>query len=211
MIGWFSTAASAGDTLLIPVSQAATSYPKPIYLPSPKYPATMFKDKEGGSVTVRIFIHANGSVTFKEVVKASDSRLADAVKKVIPEWRFAAWTPPADKPDGESSLVSYNFDAKAYDTNLVANIDLKKRRCSQLNNELIWTRHSHSVKEAKTFRDTRDYLLNGAVIREFVTEEERQALIDDFDLAIPAIIEGCRKRPRAFYADFLPAQMRAML
>lgn len=197
--------------LLSLTTQAATSYPKPIHLPSPKYPATMFQDKEGGSVTVRIFIHANGSVTFKEIVKASDSRLADAVKKVIPEWRFTAWTPPADKPDGESSLVSYNFNAQAYSSNLIANVALKKLRCSQLNNELIWTRHSHSVDEAKTFRDTRNYLFNGSVIREFVTEEERQALIDDFDLAIPAIIKGCRKRPRAFYADFLPRQLRQML
>lgn len=197
--------------LLSLTTQAATSYPKPIYLPDPKYPPTMFKDKEGGSVTVRVFIHANGSVSFKEVVKASDSRLADAVKKVIPEWRFTAWTPPADKPDGESSLVTHKFDAQTYSSNLVANVDLKKRRCSQLNNELTWTRHSHSVDEAKTFRETRDYLLNGAVITEFLTEEERQALIEDFDLAIPAIIEGCRKRPRAFYADFLPAQLREML
>ncbi|WP_162873903.1 TonB family protein [Pseudomonas viridiflava] len=155
--------------LLSLTTQAATSYPKPIYLPEPKYPATMFQDKEGGSVTVRIFIHANGSVTFKEIVKTPDSRLADAVKKVIPEWRFTAWTPPADKPDGESSLVSYNFNAQTYSSNLVANVDLKKLRCSQLNNELIWTRHSHSVDEAKTFRDTRNYLFNGAVITEFVT------------------------------------------
>lgn len=199
------------SVLLSLTAQAATSYPKPIHLPSPEYPATMFQDKEGGSVTVRIFIHANGSVSFKEIVKTSDSRLADAVKKVIPNWRFTAWTPPADKPDGESTLVSYNFNAHTHSSNLVANVDLKKRRCSQLNNELIWTRHSHSVEEAKTFRDTRDYLLNGAVIREFVTEEERQALIDDFDMAKPAIIEGCSKRPRAFYADFLPIRLREML
>lgn len=197
--------------LLSLTTQAATSYPKPLYLPSPEYPATMFKDKEGGSVTIRIFIHANGSVSFKEIVKASDSRLADAVKKVIPDWRFTAWTPPADKPDGESSLLTYIFNAQTHSSNLVANVDLKSRRCSQLNNELIWTRHSHSVEEAKTFRDTRDYLFNGAVIREFVTEEERQALIDDFDMAKPAIIEGCRENPRMFYADLLPTQLRDML
>jgi hypothetical protein len=134
------------------------------------------------------------------------------VKLVIPNWRFTAWTPPADKPDGESTLLTYIFtDQAAGSFSLAANVDLKKVRCSQLNKELIWTRHSHSANEAKTFRDTRNYLFNGAVIREFVTEEERQALIDDFDMAKPAIIEGCRENPRMFYADLLPTQLRDIL
>ena len=54
--------------------------------------------------------------------------------------------------------------------NLSLNADLKKRHCSQLNNELIWSRRSHPPEEAKTFRDTRSYLLNGVFIREFLLE-----------------------------------------
>ncbi len=193
-------------------TQAATSYPKPLYLPHAEYPEEMLRNKEGGKVKVRLFINANGTVLFKDIVKTSDPRLAEAVKQVAPTWRFTAWTPPADKPDGESILLSYDFDAQTPNiSSLSANVELKKLRCSQLNNELIWTRHSLPVEEAKTFRDTRNYLLNGAVISAFVAEEERQALINDFDMAKPAIIEGCRENPRAFYADLLPIQLREVL
>ncbi|WP_176469999.1 TonB family protein [Pseudomonas sp. Irchel 3A5] len=193
-------------------TQAGTSYPKPLYLPHAEYPEEMLRNKESGKVKVRLFINANGTVLFKDIVKASDPRLAEAVKQVAPTWRFTAWTPPADKPHGESILLSYDFDAQTPNiSSLSANVELKKLRCSQLNNELIWTRHSLPVEEAKTFRDTRNYLLNGAVISAFVAEEERQALIDDFHMAKPAIIGGCRENPRAFYADLLPIQLREML
>lgn len=192
--------------------QAASSYPKPIHMPQGIYPEEMLRNKEGGTVTVRIFIHANGSVSFKEAVKASDPRLADAVKQAVSTWRFEAWTPPADRPEGESTLVTYNFDPQtAGGLAPGRNVELKKLRCSQLNNELIWSRRSHPVEEAKTFRDTRNYLFSGVVIREFLSEKERNALIDEFDKTKPAVIEGCKKNPRAFYVDFLSVKLREML
>lgn len=192
--------------------QAATSYPKPVYTPHAEYPEDMLRNKAAGTATVRIFIHANGSVSFKEAVKASDPRLADAVKQAVSTWRFEAWTPPADRPEGESTLVTYNFDPQtAGGLAPGRNVELKKLRCSQLNNELIWSRRSHPVEEAKTFRDTRYYLFSGVVIKEFLPETERQMLIDEFDNAKAAVIEGCRKNPAARYADFLPELLRKML
>jgi TonB family protein len=192
--------------------QAASSYPKPVYTPHAEYPEDMLRNKEAGTATVRIFIHANGSVSFKDMVKASDPQFAEALKQAVTTWRFEAWTPPANKPEGESTLVSYSFDPwLSGRPNLSRNVELRKLRCSQLNNELIWSRRSHPPEETKTFRDTRNYLLNGFVIREFLPETERQVLLDEFDKAKPTVIENCRKSPAALYVDLLPEALRKML
>lgn len=200
-------------SLLLPsLAQASTSYPKPLHTPHAEYPKEMQRNKQGGSVTVRIFIHANGSVSFRDVVKTSDPRFTEAMKQALSTWRFEAWTPPAESPDGESVLITFNFIPwTTPGTNLKQNAELKKLRCSQLNNELTWSRHNHPVEEAKTFRDTRNYLFSGVVIREFLPEAERQILLDEFDRAKPAVIENCRKNPTALYVDLLPEALRKML
>ncbi|MDG6401609.1 energy transducer TonB [Pseudomonas quasicaspiana] len=76
--------------LLSLTTQAATSYPKPLYLPHAEYPGEMLRNKESGKVKVRLFINANGTVLFKDIIKTSDPRLAEAVKQVAPTWRFTA-------------------------------------------------------------------------------------------------------------------------
>ena len=198
--------------LMSSLTQAANSYPKPIYLPDPDYPEEMLLDRQGGTATVRIFIHANGTVSFREVVKTSDPRLGTALSKVVPSWRFEPWTPPADKAEGESTLLTYTFDGKQVNNlSLTLNVDLKKLRCSQLNNELIWGRHRQHPEEVKIFRDTKIYLSTSAVISAFLSDETRQLLVHEFDKAKPAIVERCKKNPGARYVDFLPVQVRAML
>lgn len=191
--------------LLSSLAQATNSYPKPIYLPDPDYPEEMLRDRQEGTATVRIFIHANGTVSLREVVKTSDHRLGAALSKVAPSWRFEPWTPPAGKAEGESTLLTYTFDGKQVNNlNLTFNVDLKKLRCSQLNNELIWSLHRQRPEEVKIFHDTKNYLFKGAVISVFLSEAERQTLVDELDLAKPIIIENCKRNPGARYVDFCP-------
>lgn len=167
---------------------------------------------KGGTATVRIFIHANGTVSLREVVKTSDHRLGAALSKVAPSWRFEPWTPPAGKAEGESTLLTYTFDGRQINNpNLTLNIDLKQLRCSQLNNELIWSRHRQHPEEVKIFRDTKTYLFEGAVISVFLSDDERRTLVAEFELAKPIIIESCKKNPGARYVDFLPHQVRTSL
>ncbi|KFE57923.1 energy transducer TonB family protein [Pseudomonas syringae] len=198
--------------LLSSLAQATNSYPKPIYLPDPDYPEEMLRDRQKGTATVRIFIHANGTVSLREVVKTSDPRLGTALSKVVSSWRFEPWTPPTDKSEGESTLITYRFNGRTVNNaHLTLNVDLKKLRCSQLNNELIWGRHRQDPAETKIFNDTKHYLFEGAVISVFFSQDERQALVDDFINAIPQITERCKADPKAHYADQLPTRVRALL
>lgn len=48
-------------------AQALPSYPVPLYMPEPDYPVSMRYALVKNSVTVRIFIRADGGVRFLEV------------------------------------------------------------------------------------------------------------------------------------------------
>ncbi|NAT39969.1 energy transducer TonB, partial [Pseudomonas syringae pv. actinidifoliorum] len=58
-------------------ARALPSYPVPLYMPEPDYPASMRHTLVKNSVTVRIFIQADGGVRFLEVRGATDPRFIE--------------------------------------------------------------------------------------------------------------------------------------
>lgn len=55
------------------------------------------------------------------------------------------------------------------------------------------------------------YLSSGPVIAQFLTLDERQALVLELLEAVPDIIAQCQKNPMRKYVDYLPENVRSAL
>jgi len=68
----------------------------------PQYPAILKRRGIGGTVRLKVFVHADGSVKDVEVLGGNPA-LADSAEKAVRQWRFA--------PSGESTItVAVTFD-----------------------------------------------------------------------------------------------------
>jgi TonB family protein len=199
--------------LSLPV-RASNAYPIPKYLPHPTFPVGKLDNGQGGEVTVRVLIHADGSVTLKEVVRADHPDLAQAMEHTIAKWRFEPWTPSADQPEGYTTLLTYlPGTQKGGYMSLTLNVDIKSISCQQFNEEIrgISRRAQKPNEEATAFTLTKNYLLSGHIVSVFVPDAERRILMDDLERAKPGIIEHCKNNGRGKYVDYLPEQVRALL
>ncbi|RMU46357.1 hypothetical protein ALP29_200097 [Pseudomonas syringae pv. avii] len=55
------------------------------------------------------------------------------------------------------------------------------------------------------------YLSSGPVIEQFLTLDERQALVLALLEAVPSIVAQCQKNPMRRYVDYLPESVRQHL
>lgn len=70
-----------------------------------QYPAVLKRRGIGGTVRLKVLVHADGSVKDVEVLGGNPA-LADAADKAVRQWKFA--------PGNESSItVAVNFDPNA--------------------------------------------------------------------------------------------------
>jgi len=70
-----------------------------------QYPAVLKRRGIGGTVRLKVLVHADGSVKDVEVLGGNPA-LADAADKAVRQWKFA--------PGNESTItVSVNFDPNA--------------------------------------------------------------------------------------------------
>lgn len=196
---------------------ASNSYPVPQYLPDPVFPPAAKGDKYE-DIVVRVIIRANGSVEFLEALSNVRVEYVDAIQQALKLWRFEPWMPPQATPDGEKVLITFHYSNSDNDLGSPAmdlNVLLKSRRCSKLNDEIAVNSRQFYPKilphEAKVIRDTERYLREHSVIREFLSESQRQALITDLYDAVPGVIENCRNNPGKLYVEFLPEQVRKVL
>lgn len=195
---------------------AADSYPVPRSMPMEDYPRELRGIPAKASVTVRIFIQADGNVRFLEVVSATDPRFIEATKKSVERWQFEPWTPPASSPEGEAVKVTVSYTGKPETgLGLANNLKLKSVRCHQLNTQLQRSRDAGVGKRAdselKILHETEHFLSSNSVISQFLPLAERDALVSEFIKATPYVIEQCRKHPMRKYADFLPLNVRQHL
>jgi TonB family protein len=82
---------------------AATSEPKVIHKVAPRYPEEAKKEGVEGSVVLEAVIAEDGAVRETRVVKGEDSRLADAARTAVGQWRFE----PVRDEDGDPVAILF--------------------------------------------------------------------------------------------------------
>ncbi|KPC35686.1 Uncharacterized protein ABJ99_4098 [Pseudomonas syringae pv. cilantro] len=193
-------------------AQALPLYPAPLYMPEPDYPVSMRYALVKNSVTVRIFIQADGGVRFLEVRGATDPRFISLTRSAVEQWVFEPWEPPASHPEGEAVTVTFNFTGRPHvDPPLTSNAGLKQELCWQLNMEMFEGRKWRKDVKPDVLMRTELYLSSGPVIEQFLTLDERQALVHELLEATPGIIAQCQKNPMRRYVDYLPESVRKVL
>ncbi|RMN23385.1 hypothetical protein ALQ64_05710, partial [Pseudomonas cannabina] len=176
------------------------SYPVPLYMPEPDYPVSMGYALVKNSVTVRIFIQADGGVRFLEVRGATDPRFISLTRSAVEQWTFEPWEPPDSHPEGEAVTVTFSFTGRTHThPPLTSNAELKQELCWQLNREMFEGRKWRKDVKPDVVMRTELYLSSGPVIEQFLTLDERQALVLELLEATPGIIAQCQKNPMRRY------------
>jgi TonB family protein len=92
-------------TCVLPAQTQDTSR-KLLHKVDPQYPATLKRRGIGGTVRLKVYIRADGTVRDSEVIGGSPA-LADAAQKAVVQWRYS---PAAAESILELSVV-FNPDA----------------------------------------------------------------------------------------------------
>ncbi|RMM10682.1 hypothetical protein ALQ84_05271 [Pseudomonas caricapapayae] len=194
------------------VAQALPSYPVPLYMLEPGYPTSMLRSSAKRSISVRVFIQADGGVRFLEVLGAPDPRFISLTRSAVEQWVFEPWEPPASHPEGEAVTVTFNFTGRPH-TNppLASNVELKQVWCWQLNTEMVEGRRWRKDVKPDALMRTELYLSSSPVIEQFLTLDEREALVLELLEATPGIVAQCQKNPMRRYVDYLPENVRKAL
>ncbi|WP_439857698.1 energy transducer TonB [Pseudomonas syringae] len=193
-------------------AQALPSYPVPLHMPEPGYPTSMLRSFVKRSVSIRVFIQADGGVRFLEVLGAPDPRLISLTRSAVEQWVFEPWQPSASHPEGEAVTVTFNFTGRPH-TNppLASNVELKQVLCWQLNTEMFEGRKWRKDVKPDALMRTELYLSSSPVIEQFLTLDEREALVLELLEATPGIVAQCQKNPMRRYVDYLPENVRKAL
>lgn len=203
------------SVLLACTIHAAGSYPVPVHIPDIERPLSLRFSPEETSVSMRIMIRKDGTVHFIELLDSTDPQFTAKTKATVERWRFKPWTPPASRPEGEILTVTYDYvDTPHKGQPLDVNVEIRKWLCHDLNqavrksNDQWWDKRFQDVS---LLRITRDYLAEGHVMKAFVSEADRHALVMELLEATPTIVSKCKASPISKYVDALPQRVRAML
>lgn len=201
--------------LLAGMIEAAGSYPVPVHIPDIEHPRSLSFSPEPISISLRIMIRKDGTVHFIELLDNTDPPFIAKTKATVERWRFEPWTPPASSPEGEILTVTYNYvNTPDKQQSLNVNVEIKKWLCHDLNqavrksNDQWWDKRFQDVS---LLRITRNYLAEGHVMKAFVSEADRHALILELVEATPTVVSKCKAAPMSKYVDALPHRVRAML
>jgi TonB family protein len=94
-----------GAVCPLPGSAQETGDRKIVKKVEAQYPAVLKRRGIGGTVRLKVVVHADGSVKDVEILGGNPA-LADAAEKAVRQWKFA--------PGNESSVtVAVNFDPNA--------------------------------------------------------------------------------------------------
>ncbi|HVI26563.1 MAG TPA: energy transducer TonB [Xanthomonadaceae bacterium] len=91
-------------------SVAAASAPVPVVMPAPRYPPSALRNRESGTVLLRVEVGTDGVPTDVEVVRSSRTRALDrAAVDAVRGWRFRP-AQRAGQPVPGSVQVPINFE-----------------------------------------------------------------------------------------------------
>jgi protein TonB len=106
LVGLGATVARAGDP--VPYDAATMSEPKVIHKVAPQYPRDAKEEGVQGDVVVEAVIGEDGSVRETRAVKGKDSRLVEAARTAVGQWRFE----PVRDEDGEAMAVRFKVTVR---------------------------------------------------------------------------------------------------
>lgn len=203
------------SVLLAGTIEAAGPYPVPVYIPDIEHPRSLRFSPEETSVSMRTMIRKDGTVHFIVLLDTTDPQFIVSTKATVERWRFKPWTPPASRPERETLTMTYNYVNTPHKGQPPdANVEIKKWLCHDLNQAV---RKSHDqwwdkrFQQVSPLRITRDYLAEGHIMKAFVSEADRHALVMEFLEAAPTVVSTCKTAPMSKYVDALPHRVRAML
>lgn len=201
--------------LLAGTIHAAGSYPVPVHIPDIERPVSLRDPLGQASITVRIIVRKDGTVGFIEVLDNADPSFIAKTKATVERWRFEHWTPPASKPKGEVITVTYNYMNTPHKGQpLDVNVEIKKWLCHDLNQAVRKSKDQwwdKRFQDVSLLRITRNYLAEGHVIKAFVSEADRHALVMELLEATLTVVSKCKAAPMSKYVDALPHRVRSML
>jgi protein TonB len=101
LVGLGATVARAGEA--IPYDAATMSEPKVIHKVAPQYPKDAKEEGVQGDVVVEAVIAEDGNVRDTVAVQGEDSRLVEAARAAVGQWRFE----PVRDAEGEPVSVRF--------------------------------------------------------------------------------------------------------
>jgi protein TonB len=100
-VGLGATVARAGEP--VPYDEATMSEPKVIHKVAPQYPKDAKEEGVQGDVVVEAVIAEDGAVRETQAVTGEDSRLVEAARTAVGQWRFE----PVRDQSGEPVAVRF--------------------------------------------------------------------------------------------------------
>lgn len=186
----------------------------PVYTPEPKFPVELKNAGIAGSTRMQFKVHSDGSVSNIKVLKSDNPLFSKASKKAVKQWQFKPWEVTAEQPASVDVVAPMIFAfVNRPQLPMDINAVLGKLPCTRVNAQVA-ERNLHQpakqLHELSVFSYVLRYLSEGIMTSQ-LSESERLALNIEFTQAIPHIIERCGASPEAFYADQMPARVRALL
>jgi TonB family protein len=80
-----------------------------IEAPLPEYPQQSLRDGREGSVSAKILVETDGSVSTIEVLEASDAAMGSSVQTQLKHWRFKPLTTSANERIRVTSRLVFHF------------------------------------------------------------------------------------------------------
>ena len=85
--------------------------PKVLFVVPPTAPKSFYRDNDGGSVTVRVYVTPLGSVSSVKVLRSTHDELSDAVVSAMRQWRYEPMLRDG-KPVPFQTQQTYKFRAE---------------------------------------------------------------------------------------------------
>ena len=204
---WFS--------LLISAASQARQTPEYEYQTPPAYPHSLYEEGLSGLVIFEFRGHSDGSVTDVRIIDSSHRHFAKSVERTVPKWRLKPWQASVQIPEALTvrQELYFTHTRERRDPYTWMRRDLRTLSCHAFNKALT-TFQTHSPSEnvhdlhyiTYTFK-----VMGKAATRLKMTADQRAELGDEFDRAIPGVIEQCSAQPTQRYKQALPEKVRALI
>ncbi|WP_341960737.1 energy transducer TonB [Pseudomonas sp. RC10] len=179
----------------------------------PPYPRSLYEEGLSGLVIFEFLGHNDGSVTDVKIIDSSHRHFAKSVERTVPKWRLKPWQATAQAPETMSFRQEFYFvhSRERNDPHGWMRRYLRTLSCNAFNKALTTfkaespSQNLHDLHYITyTFR-----VLGKAATRHKMTDNQRAELGDEFDRAIPGVVEQCAARPDKRYKQLLPESVRA--
>lgn len=186
----------------------------PVYTPKPEFPGLLKSTGSNDTTRVQFVVHSDGSVSDIKILKSGHPLFSKASRKAVEQWRFKPWKVTAQSPASVEVVAPMIFTYTGRpQLPMDINAALGRLSCRGVNAQVAQRnlqRPQTPLEDLSVFAYVLRYVSEGAPSSQ-LSKTRRTELLDEFTAQIPQIVERCKADPNAFYADQMPASIRALL